>query len=172
MEWKQDKYSGVWKTGDYTVYYHHGLDHWIVRKYFGAGSIYIGSYRNLEDAKASVDPRVYKQVIVLRKDLNMRKGKMVAQGAHASMKATLKYMDHPYTKAWLQGPFTKICVSVDSLYELHDIFGQAQDARIPCSLIKDAGRTEFDGVPTETAVAVGPAPVDAVDEITGHLKLL
>ena len=27
-----------------------------------------------------------KQVIVLRKDLNMRKGKMVAQGAHASMK--------------------------------------------------------------------------------------
>jgi len=27
-----------------------------------------------------------KQVIVLRKDLQMRKGKMIAQGAHASMK--------------------------------------------------------------------------------------
>lgn len=27
----------------------------------------------------------HKQVIVLHKDLNMRKGKMVAQGAHASM---------------------------------------------------------------------------------------
>ena len=30
-----------------------------------------------------------KQVIVIRKDLNMRKGKMIAQGAHASMKVIL-----------------------------------------------------------------------------------
>ena len=30
-----------------------------------------------------------KQVIVMRKDLNMRKGKMIAQGAHASMKVLL-----------------------------------------------------------------------------------
>lgn len=39
-----------------------------------------------------------KQVIVMRKDLNMRKGKMVAQGSHASMKAILDlgdiYRDH------------------------------------------------------------------------------
>ena len=30
-----------------------------------------------------------KQVIVMRRDLNMRKGKMVAQGAHASMAVLL-----------------------------------------------------------------------------------
>jgi PTH2 family peptidyl-tRNA hydrolase len=33
-----------------------------------------------------------KQVIIIRKDLNMRKGKMIAQGAHASMKAIFDLM--------------------------------------------------------------------------------
>ena len=60
----------------------------------------------------------FKQMIVMRKDLNMRKGKMVAQGAHASMKATLEYMDHPYVKGWLEGSFTKVVVAVASLDEL------------------------------------------------------
>ena len=31
-------------------------------------------------------PKQAKQVIVMRKDLGMRKGKMIAQGAHASLK--------------------------------------------------------------------------------------
>ena len=67
-----------------------------------------------------------KQVIVLRKDLNMRKGKMVAQGAHASMAAILtnagtikKQAD---VKEWLGGSFAKICVSVDSEEELTQIY--------------------------------------------------
>jgi len=126
-----------------------------------------------------------KQVIVLRKDLNMRKGKMVAQGAHASMKAIfdrgrIRNPDSnvfvvemtPEMKAWMMGIFTKVCVSVNSEEELLNIHKQAEDAGLICSLIQDAGLTEFDGVPTYTAVAVGPAKREDVDKITGHLKLL
>lgn len=124
-----------------------------------------------------------KQVIVLRKDLNMRKGKMVAQGAHASMAAILemgykisdRFSIDPLpqaTKEWLNGQFTKICVSVNSEQELLDIYNQAKATGMPCSLIQDMGHTEFNGVPTYTAVAIGPDYSDVVDTITKHLPLL
>jgi peptidyl-tRNA hydrolase, PTH2 family len=127
-----------------------------------------------------------KQVIVLRKDLNMRKGKMVAQGAHASMKVFFDLMarhddgsividEDSITDAmreWMDGSFTKVCVSVDSESELLQVFAYAKRADLPCSLITDAGKTEFGGVATKTAVAVGPGPSEEVDKITGTLKLL
>lgn len=128
-----------------------------------------------------------KQVIVLRKDLKMRKGKMVAQGAHASMKAIFRegYLQtealgldmfiipmSAEVEDWMCGIFTKICVSVDSEEELLSIYKQAKDADLVCSLIQDAGLTEFDGVPTYTAVAVGPGRNEDIDKITGELKLL
>ncbi len=124
-----------------------------------------------------------RQIIVLRKDLKMRKGKMVAQGAHASMQAILNEMhrgeDGTLTlkpdaamSDWLSGHFTKICVSVDSEEALDDIYSQAVNAKIPCAMIVDSGKTEFHGMPTRTAVAVGPADEDIVRSITGQLPLL
>jgi len=138
-----------------------------------------------------------KQVIVVRKDLNMRKGKMCAQVAHASMKVLLDKMDFydvslttpPVSNPrfselsmvvpksgclykWLNSPFTKIVVSVDSEEELLDIKKKAEDAGILCALVTDAGRTEFHGEATNTVVAVGPEESEKIDKITGHLKLL
>jgi len=128
-----------------------------------------------------------KQVIILRKDLKMRKGKMVAQGAHASMAVLLKEGfieewergERQYRirlskemEAWIIGIFTKICVSCDSEEELLSLHKQAEDAGLVCSLIQDAGLTEFDGVPTYTAVAIGPANSEDIDKITGELSLL
>ena len=148
-----------------------------------------------------------KQVIIVRKDLNMRKGKMVAQGAHASMAAILNlgrversYSDidgslidvslqvplvlaqqifngkpdiyHPAVIEWLEGRFTKICVSVDSEQELVDIINRAKSAGLVTSLITDAGLTEFGGVPTITCGCIGPAYPEEIDPFTGHLKLL
>ncbi len=134
-----------------------------------------------------------KQVIVMRKDLNMRKGKMVAQGAHASMGVLLHMMGEPqegvrveqdrplsvyrlyaegYVRDWLKGRFTKICVSVNSEQELLDIYRKAQDEGIPCVLITDSGLTEFNGVPTNTCVGIGPWKSEDIDAITGDLKLL
>ena len=126
-----------------------------------------------------------KQVIVLRKDLKMRKGKMIAQGAHASLavilnKGTVKgdmnerldiYMNNDM-KEWLDNDYAKICVGVNSEEELLEIHKAAFNVGLPCSLIQDQGYTEFDGVPTYTAVAIGPAKVEEVNKITGELKLL
>lgn len=124
----------------------------------------------------------HKQVIVLRKDLNMRKGKMVAQGAHASMRAILM-LGHqepgnfvipldPRLEPWLLGRFKKICVSVNSEAELLGLHSAAREAGLIAALIQDAGLTEFGGVPTYTALAVGPDREDRVDAITGGLPLL
>lgn len=124
-----------------------------------------------------------KQVIVLRTDLGMRKGKMVAQGAHASMKVFFDrasvgdsgLMFTGMTQAmedWFNGSFTKITVGVSSEEELLAVYERAREAGVICSLIQDSGRTEFHGVPTHTAVAVGPDYLDRINLITGELKLL
>ena len=125
-----------------------------------------------------------KQVIVIRKDLNMRTGKMIAQGSHASMKVffdRIEYCDHgemnitnvtKEAEDWINGTFTKICVSVNSEEELIAIWAKAKAAGLWSSIIQDAGLTEFGGVPTYTAVAIGPADADEINKITGELKLL
>jgi PTH2 family peptidyl-tRNA hydrolase len=130
----------------------------------------------------TTDTRTPKQVIVMRKDLGMRKGKMIAQGAHASMKVLLDAAtrtDDTLTlplagalAAWLAGRFTKVCVSVDSAAALEEVVARARAAGVPCALIVDAGQTEFRGVPTPTCCAVGPAWSGDVDAITGTLPLL
>lgn len=126
-----------------------------------------------------------KQVIVMRKDLGMRKGKMIAQGAHASLKVVLDAgglvedgadarfvidLTEPM-RAWLSGRFTKVCVSVDSEAALDTVVERARAANVPVALIVDAGQTEFHGVPTKTCCAVGPAWIEDVDAITGELTL-
>ncbi len=108
----------------------------------------------------------------MRNDLNMRKGKMIAQGAHASMKATIENMDHPSVKAWLSGLFAKICVRADSEEQLLEIYEAAKAAGLITALITDSGATEFHGVATNTCIAVGPATVEELQPITGALKLL
>lgn len=121
-------------------------------------------------------PSPYKQVIVMRNDLNMRKGKMIAQGAHASISCLLQFVlfdtiQSPIVKAWLTGGMTKICVRVESEAELLDIEKKATDAGLAVHLITDAGHTEFSG-PTMTCLAIGPNRVEEIDAITGSLKLL
>jgi PTH2 family peptidyl-tRNA hydrolase len=111
-----------------------------------------------------------KQVLVLRKDLNMRKGKMIAQGAHASVNSMFESKPD-WLNEWEETGSTKIVVSVDSLEELLNVNLQAKASLLPTALICDAGRTEFDG-PTYTAVGIGPAPAEMIDKITGQLKLL
>lgn len=118
----------------------------------------------------------------MRKDLGMRKGKMIAQGAHASLKVlvdagtpsedTFTIKLTPPMAAWLTGRFTKVCVSVDSEEALVAVVDKARAAGVPVALIVDAGVTEFHGVPTKTCCAVGPAWVEDVDAITGGLSLL
>jgi len=116
-----------------------------------------------------------KQVIVVRKDLNMRKGKMIAQGAHASVGVVVHYQENKsigsIIKAWLSMGAKKIAVGADSEEELENLLNAAGRAGIPYYLVTDAGHTELE-YGTVTALAIGPYDEEKIDKITGHLKLL
>lgn len=120
----------------------------------------------------TIEPYHYKQMLVVRKDLKMRQGKTAAQCAHASLACYLEHPDDPRMKEWLKGPFAKICVSVDSEEEMLEVEHKAIEAGIITRMIIDQGRTEFNGVPTRTVLAVGPDLHENLAPITGALKLL
>lgn len=131
-----------------------------------------------------------KQVIVMRKDLGMRKGKMIAQGAHASIGAlldlfnkkvsedqktttySLSFNKNSVLDDWLNGKFTKVCVGVNSEEELLSIYYKAKTEYLPVKLITDSGLTEFHGQLTKTCICIGPYIAEEIDKITGDLPLL
>ena len=123
-----------------------------------------------------------KQVLVMRHDLKMRRGKQIAQGAHASMSFLCRRLQEAGSvsldgltdvqRAWLTGAFAKVCCRVDSEEELMQIHYKAVEAGLEVHLITDSGRTEFHGQPTRTCLAIGPDEADKIDAITGHLQLL
>lgn len=125
-----------------------------------------------------------KQVILIRKDLKMRRGKEIAQGSHASM-AFLTSRLRPgletaagrplaveldaSERRWLRAGMAKVCLRVNSEEELLAYHRRALSRGLTSHLITDSGRTEFHGVPTLTACAIGPADADAIDGVTGGL---
>lgn len=148
-----------------------------------------------------MEPLKVKQVIVMRRGLGMRRGKEIAQGAHASVSfltirvrkgraiatrllwrilslplrlAGFRPIHLPLTKAeveWIEGSFSKICTQVQTEQELIDICVEAGKAGLQSRIILDNGATEFNGVKTNTCVAIGPDYAEKVDAITGKLKL-
>ena len=135
-----------------------------------------------------------KQLIVMRRDLKMRKGKIAAQAGHACVTAVLMALEKegrlgevhaadggiqlatsdkaptPLSE-WFQKGVAKICVYVDSEEELLAIHRKAKEAGILSALICDNGLTEFHGQPTYTCLAFEQLTPDAVDPITGDLPL-
>lgn len=130
-----------------------------------------------------------KQMIVMRKDLNMRKGKIAAQASHASLSAVIKtslkegvdfeldennciaMRGNSYLANWLKDSFKKVCVYVNSEEELLDIYDQGLENGFIVSLVRDSGLTEFHNVPTYTCLAFEPLPANLIDKITGNLPL-
>lgn len=132
-----------------------------------------------------------KMIIVMRSDLNMRKGKMIAQGSHASLGAIMQLMDMRFLDAdnaveyrlevqnhtsldhWLNDNLqTKIAVKVDSQEQLEEIYHQALLQKLNVYMVTDVGKTEFNGIPTKTCLAIGPHESSIIDAITSRLKLL
>lgn len=136
-----------------------------------------------------------KQMIVMRRDLHMRKGKIAAQAGHACVEAVLLALAKegrladvapagegmvtvrpgergasPLTD-WFQAGVAKVCVYVDGEEALLAVHRRAQEAGVISSLIQDAGLTEFHGVPTYTCLALEPLPTEEADRITGGLPL-
>lgn len=120
-----------------------------------------------------------KQVIIIRKDLKMRRGKECAQTAHASMafmsnilNQSIKNQSVPILNdvisEWVNGTFTKIVLQAENEETLLEIDKIAKEAGILSNLITDCGLTEFGGVPTITALAIGPDESEKIDLITGN----
>ena len=128
-----------------------------------------------------------KQLIVMRRDLRMRKGKIAAQAGHACVEAVLMALVHEGRcgelcvdaggRVYLDDPrkrhagVAKVCVYVDSEEELLDIANQGRERGFLVSLVRDAGLTEFHGEPTYTCLAFEPLRAEYIDPITGDLPL-
>lgn len=122
----------------------------------------------------------------------MRRGKQISSGAHASLKAILdkgrrevfmsptslgqtisiSMNDGSALHDWINGLYTKITVSVNSEAELDELYEKAKSKGLICSMIVDAGLTEFHGTPTKTCIAIGPCWNDELIGLTDHLPLL
>jgi len=128
-----------------------------------------------------------KQIIVIRKNLKMRRGKECSQAAHASMawitnrmqsvcngdsgKTIYELSLSEEEEEWVKGTFTKVTLQVNSEEELLEIYNNAKEAGLEVNLITDSGKTEFNGKPTNTCLAIGPDSAEKIDPITKDLKL-
>lgn len=112
----------------------------------------------------------FKQVIVVRSDLKMDKGKMSAQCCHASVESTLKSGKENIC-VWKDSHMKKVILKVKGLPELLKYKKLAEQAGLKTALITDAGRTVFNK-PTITCLAIGPDEEKKIDAVTGDLQML
>lgn len=121
-----------------------------------------------------------KLVFVVRKDLHMRAGKIAVQVAHATQEVirdlcTKKDVEGTYSdriwESWRRNNFKKICLYCKDEAELLKLSLEAEEVNLTVKLVEDLGFTEFNGVPTLTCMAIGPAPTSQIDPITKDLKL-
>ena len=139
-----------------------------------------------------------KQMIVVRRDLKMRKGKIAAQASHACVEAVLMALvregrasdlevigDYGWVdlaggdrgteptplEAWFEAGVAKVCVYVDSEEEILDLAAQVRANGHIAAVVRDAGLTEFHGEPTITCMATEPLYPEQIDPITGNLPL-
>lgn len=114
-----------------------------------------------------------KQVIVIRTDLEMGKGKIAGQCSHASVSAfeSVRRSQPEIARAWQMEGQKKIILKVSGEIELLDYYQKAKSKKIPCELIRDAGRTQLEPG-TLTCFGAGPWDEKELDEVFGNLKLL
>ena len=111
-----------------------------------------------------------KQVILVRQDLQLPKGKCATQCAHASVEAVLR-SDKSKVNDWREQGMPKIVLKVKDLRELQEFNQMAKDAGFVTALITDAGRTTVEPG-TVTCLAIGPDKDEKIDKIIKDLKLL
>lgn len=115
----------------------------------------------------------YKMIMVVRNDLKMGKGKIAAQCAHSAVGAVekLAYVNMAGLRHWQSQGQPKVVVKVDSEASFYEILREAQKEDVNTCLISDAGRTQI-AAGSKTVLAVGPGPINKINSLTGHLKLL
>lgn len=111
----------------------------------------------------------HKQVIIMRSDLKLPKGKAAAQAAHASVEAVLR-SDEDKVRIWRKTGSAKIVLKVTDKQALYRYLQLSKDLGLKTALITDAGKTVI-APGTETCMAIGPDDEQEIDKVTGELKL-
>ena len=113
-----------------------------------------------------------KQVVVVRTDLDMGKGKIAAQVGHACVLGAeyVRKSKPEWFSEWWKGQ-EKIVLKVSNLKELEQVKQGAIEIGVPWSEVTDAGHTQI-APGTVTCISLGPAPEEKIDKITGDLKLM
>ncbi|KAF9499896.1 peptidyl-tRNA hydrolase II [Pleurotus eryngii] len=113
-----------------------------------------------------------KMVLVVRVDLNMTPGKVAAQCGHATLacyKALVK-KNPRLVKHWERTGQAKIALKARSEDQLLELEAIAKSLNLCARSIQDAGHTQVDPG-TRTVLAIGPAPVELINHVTGKLRL-
>ena len=115
----------------------------------------------------------YKQIIVVRSDLKLSTGKLAVQVAHAAVECALesKKNNSKWFNKWYREGSKKVVVKVNSENEFYSLKDQAEKLNIVTKIIEDAGYTEIPPG-TKTALGIGPAPKNIIDQVTKDLLLL
>lgn len=111
-----------------------------------------------------------KQVIVVNEELELPRGKLAAQVAHAAMDAFLNASPEAQQR-WLDLGMPKVVLQVETEDGIHKLESLAMDEGLPVAIIRDAGHTVV-AAGTVTCIGIGPAAIDAIDRLTGALKLV
>ena len=119
------------------------------------------------------NPEDIKQVIIIRADLRMGKGKIAAQTAHASLDAYIKAKAQTpqIVDKWMRQGMQKTVLKVDGEKELMELCSACKEMGIVCSIITDAGKTQIEPG-SRTCIGIGPGKSEIIDRISGELKLL
>ncbi len=114
----------------------------------------------------------YKLVVAVRQDLEMSKGKMAVQVAHASVISSLtcKASNAKWFRSWYNEGQKKVVVKADDVEMLEELQEEAEKLNISTAMIDDAGLTEL-SPGTTTCLGMGPAPNSVIDQVTKKLKL-
>lgn len=114
-------------------------------------------------------------VFVVNYSLGMKLGKTCAQVAHATLGIHHIMLQNQRTLGddmvtWLEYGQAKIVLKGEDTQHLMDLKKKALDMNMPCYLVQDAGRTQIPAGSYTVLAIFGR--IDAVDQITGSLKLL
>lgn len=114
-----------------------------------------------------------KQVIAVRTDLRMGRGKLAVQVAHASLMGAEEANKRAgvWHQQWKRSGQAKIAVRIESLEGLLALKDKAHGLSLPVAIVQDRGLTQV-SEGTVTCLAIGPGPSLLMDTVTGHLKLL
>ncbi len=113
---------------------------------------------------------VMKQVILVRQDLKLPKGKLAVQCSHASSAALIKSHKDDIKK-WQAGGMKKVVLKVKDVKELFKYKQEADDLGLVTALIEDAGKTVV-APGTVTCVGIGPDKEEKIDKVSGKLKMV